>query len=152
MPRVRGESGRGCQVTLIRSILNRFERFDIANAAGNVFMRRYKLLKTNSGNVYLHEILRSDEDMCLHDHPWSFITIILRGGYREQLPRGKFWRRPGQLLIRPAQTAHRVEVDRPAWSLVIVSRKWRDWGFFTRDGWRAFRVGQPRPICEGGAA
>jgi hypothetical protein len=132
----------------MRRILSRLDRFDIENAAGSVYMRRYKLLKTRWGNIYLHEILRSDEDKCLHDHPWPFITIILRSGYREQLPSGTFWRRPGTLLLRPARSAHRIEVDKPAWSLVIVGRKWRAWGFFTRDGWRAFVPGQPRPICE----
>lgn len=138
-------------MSLLRNILSRFDRFDITNAAGSVFMRRYKLLKTRWGNVYLHEILRSDEDNCLHDHPWSFVTLILAGGYREQMPHGTFWRRPGALLVRPATTAHRVEVDRPAWSLVCVSPKWRPWGFFTVHGWRQFFAGQMRPICEDGS-
>lgn len=129
-------------------LLGRFEWFDITNAAGDVFMRRYKLVRTRFGNIYLHHILRSDEDLCLHDHPWSFITIILRGGYREVMRHGTFWRRPGTLLIRPARTAHRIEVDRPAWSLVLVGPKWREWGFFTKHGWRKFAPGQARPICE----
>lgn len=135
-------------MNLLRTLLSHFERFDITNAAGDVFMRRYKILLTRWGNVYLHEILRSDEDRCLHDHPWSFVTIILWGGYREQMRLGTFWRRPGRLLVRPALTAHRIEVDRPAWSLVVVGPKWRRWGFFTSRGWEAFRPGQPRPICE----
>jgi hypothetical protein len=135
-------------MTLVHRLLSHVDRFDITNAAGSVFMRRYKLVRTRWGNVYLHEILRSDEDNCLHDHPWSFVSLILWGGYREQLPSGKFWRRPGRFMVRPARTAHRVEVDRPAWSLVIVGKKSRAWGFFGRDGWRAFVPGQPRPICE----
>jgi hypothetical protein len=133
---------------IIHRLLARFAYFDIANAAGDVFMRRYKLIQSRWGNVYLHHIRRSDEDNCLHDHPWSFVTLILRGGYREVMTNGTFWRRPGTLLIRPALTAHRIEVDRPAWSLVVVGKKWRAWGFFTRAGWRPFRAGQPRPICE----
>lgn len=31
----------------------------------------------------VHEILRSDTDRHLHDHPWSYTTIILKGGYTE---------------------------------------------------------------------
>lgn len=132
------------------TFLSRFNRLDIANAAGSVFMRRYRLLTTRWGNLYLHEILRSDEDKCLHDHPWRFITLILIGGYREELPTRTEWRPSGTLLYRPATWRHRVEIDRPAWSLVWVSRKVRRWGFFTRHGWRAFVLGEPRPICEDG--
>jgi hypothetical protein len=31
----------------------------------------------------VHTILSSDDDRALHDHPWAFVTIILRGGYVE---------------------------------------------------------------------
>jgi hypothetical protein len=132
----------------MRRLLRRFKRLEIANAAGSVFMVRYYLVKWGWFNVYLHEILRSDEDLCLHDHPWRFATLILSGGYREVLPNGVRWRPPGAFLFRAAKFRHRVEVDRPAWSLVLVGRKFRAWGFFTRLGWRAWQYGQPRPICE----
>lgn len=124
------------------------EYFDITNAAGDVFMRRYKLLQTPWGNLYLHHFLRSDEDLCLHDHPWRFVTLILWGGYREVLPGGARHRPPGTLLFRPATFRHRIECDRPAWSLVFVGTKRRAWGFWTRFGWRRFTPGQARPICE----
>jgi hypothetical protein len=132
----------------MRRILNRFKRLDIANNAGDVFMRRYYLLKWGWFNVYLHEILRSDEDLCLHDHPWRFATLILAGGYDEVLPGGVRHRPPGTFLFRPAKFRHRIECTRPAWSLVFVGRKCRAWGFFTRLGWRQWFPGQARPICE----
>lgn len=40
--------------------------------------------KPNFGNIYLHEIMRSDDDPDPHDHPWDFTSIILRGGYRDE--------------------------------------------------------------------
>jgi len=33
-------------------------------------------------NVFLHHFLRSDPDD-VHDHPWGYFTIILKGGYWE---------------------------------------------------------------------
>jgi len=36
-------------------------------------------------NVFLHKFLKSDPDD-VHDHPWPFLTIILRGGYYEWRP------------------------------------------------------------------
>lgn len=34
-------------------------------------------------NVYLHRFMRSDDDRALHDHPWSNLSILLRGSYGE---------------------------------------------------------------------
>ena len=40
-------------------------------------------------NIFLHKFLKSDPDD-LHDHPWSYRTIILWGGYWEYTDKGKF--------------------------------------------------------------
>lgn len=34
-------------------------------------------------SVYLHCFLRSDDDRALHDHPWSYVTVLLFGRYEE---------------------------------------------------------------------
>jgi hypothetical protein len=34
-------------------------------------------------NVYLHKIVRSDDDRALHDHPWYWLSVMLRGRYAE---------------------------------------------------------------------
>jgi hypothetical protein len=44
-------------------------------------------INTPFGGVKLHHILRSDEDRDCHDHPWSFLSIVLRGGYWEHRPK-----------------------------------------------------------------
>ena len=36
-------------------------------------------------NVFLHKFLKSDPDD-VHDHPWPYATLILRGGYWEWTP------------------------------------------------------------------
>ncbi|MFY9716316.1 MAG: hypothetical protein WAK40_00025, partial [Thermoplasmata archaeon] len=46
-----------------------------------LYLRRFILLGTRFGNVYLHHICRSDDDADPHDHPWSFVTFILSGEY-----------------------------------------------------------------------
>lgn len=33
-------------------------------------------------SIKIHDILASDS-LCLHDHPWGFITFLLKGGYYE---------------------------------------------------------------------
>lgn len=131
----------------VPAILARVDQLDITGSDGSVFMRRYRLLRTRWGGFYLHQFLRGDEDKCLHDHPWRFVTLILSGGYTEVLPNGTRWRPPGTLLYRPAEHRHRVDCDRVCWSLVFVCRKSRPWGFWTVRGWQQWLLGQ-RPICE----
>jgi hypothetical protein len=45
-----------------------------------------RAINTRFGGVKLHHILRSDDDRDLHDHPWSFLSIVLKGGYWEHTP------------------------------------------------------------------
>jgi hypothetical protein len=154
-------------MNLFRRLIGLVPCQDIGDGKGSVFFYRYTLLKTRRFAVYLHEFLRSDHDRCLHDHPWSFATLILRGGYWEVTPERwaqadpgdenpvgevRHWRQPGYFGRYPADHAHRIEIEpgtRP-WSLVFVGRKHRPWGFYTRDGFVRWKPGYS-PICEAGA-
>ena len=51
-------------------------------------VRWYLFLKDRKNfpfNVTLHKVLKSDEPV-LHDHPWNWGAIILKGGYYEHIP------------------------------------------------------------------
>lgn len=112
-------------------------------------------------NIYLHQILRSDDDRALHDHPWVNMSIILWGGYIEHVferppvegielpPVVQKRRRFLSVVYRRADQAHRLElyrkekrhgrlagyVEKPCWSLFITWRKRRPWGFWgTKEG------------------
>lgn len=119
-----------------------FTRFAITGGNGTTFLVRYTLLKTERFAIRLHHFLRSDEDKCLHDHPWPFVSIILRGGYYEETEEGTHWRRRGSVLRRPAEWRHRVLIPygRHAWTLVITGTECRNWGFWTNEGWRSWRI------------
>ena len=97
-------------------------------------------------NVFLHKFLKSDPDD-VHDHPWPYFTVILRGGYYEWIPQfdsagRKFgeighWRGPGHFRISSATSYHRIELDPDvtAWTLFCPGPKQRDWGFLVRNKW-----------------
>lgn len=91
---------------------------------------RYFLLRTRWLSIYLHHLVASDEDRALHDHPWSFLTFLLTGGYYEYTEDGRFWRRQFSALYRPAEWAHRLELTRPVWTLVFRWSRRREWGFW----------------------
>ncbi len=106
------------------------------------YMERFWILRTPWLSARLHRILRSDHDRDLHDHPWDYASVILRGGYWEVTADGKRWYGPGSVVFRRAGHLHRLVLPdgAPATTLFIHRRKRRDWGFRTATGWVDWRT------------
>ena len=87
-------------------------------------------------NVFLHNFHKGDLDD-LHDHPWPYFTLILRGGYWEHTPKGKFWRRPGHFRFSSPKSLHRIELEPgiEPWTLFVPGPKLREWGFIKDGAW-----------------
>lgn len=114
------------------------------------YLERYYLFLKNRDsfpfNIFLHRFLRSDPDD-VHDHPWPYFTLILRGGYWEWVPQfnnkgdkiGEIakWRAPGHFRICSAHSFHRIELDPDVdcWTLFVPGMKQRDWGFLVKNRW-----------------
>ena len=111
--------------------------------------RYYVFLKERTWfpfNAFVHKFLKSDPDD-VHDHPWPYATLILRGGYWEWVPQfnkqGKMigeiahWRRPGHFRTSSATSLHRIELDPSVecWTLFMPGPKQREWGFISRGVW-----------------
>lgn len=87
--------------------------------------------------VRVHHILRSDKGRDPHDHPWPYLTIILRGGYHETryndegVPVAAKWYGPGSVIFRPAKSWHMLDLPPydTCWTLFITGRKKQKWGF-----------------------
>ena len=102
-------------------------------------IRYYLFLKERKWfpfNIFLHKFLQGDPDE-LHDHPWPYLTIILKGGYWEVTPKGRFWRGPGSFRFATPKSLNRVELEKGihAWTLFIPGPKIRDWGFIVNGKW-----------------
>lgn len=100
-------------------------------------MRRW-VLQTPLGGLRLHHFLRGDGDRNPHDHPFGFVTLVLRGSYVDVSDEGRDKLRVGSVRCRPAHHAHRVETD-GCWTLVLCSAMRRRWGFLTERGWVPWR-------------
>jgi hypothetical protein len=113
-------------------------RETICNPAGEPYLIRYRIVQTPWLGLYLHHILRSDDDRALHDHPWPFLSFILRGGYWEHTPIGRAWYPPLSILWRCPEQLHRLELPetKTAWTLVVRGRRRRAWGFHDNGQWR----------------
>jgi hypothetical protein len=96
--------------------------------------------------VFIHKFLKSDPDD-VHDHPWPYATLILKGGYNEWVPTfdkdGKkigevcHWRGPGHFRISSANSYHRIEMVEgvAAWTMFMPGPQRREWGFLVKDKW-----------------
>jgi hypothetical protein len=114
------------------------------------YIRRWWIIPRNPlFNIYVHRIGRNDDDRALHDHPWINVSIVLRGGYVEVTPKGKFWRGEGSIVFRRARAAHRLALrplndgsgnGRVCWSLFITGPRIRHWGFHCPKGWVPWEV------------
>lgn len=117
---------------------------------GELYLTRYYVfLKERTKfpfNIFLHKFHKSD-DPVLHDHPWPYATLILKGGYWEWIPqfnsRGEKmgeiakWRAPGHFRLCSANSFHRIELDPgvDTWTLFMPGPQKRDWGFLVKNRW-----------------
>lgn len=103
----------------------------------------------------IHELLRSDNDRHLHDHPWPFVSVILRGGYWEERPlydrAGLYtgckvrWYGPGSILFRKATDFHLLRLPSvPAkgmepqhcWTLFLTFAYQQKWGYLVHPAYK----------------
>lgn len=109
-----------------------FRKKVITREDGTPYLERTYYIKTKLFQIVKHKILQSDAD-CLHDHPWNFCSIILKGGYYEgteawQVLQGselkyfkeKYgenslyykWYGVGSILFRKAEWKHKLRLDK----------------------------------------
>ena len=109
-------------------------------------LTRLHLVKTPWFAVCLHWLNKPDPESHLHDHPVSFLSIILKGGYTEF--RGTPF--PDSTKIMAETRVHRwynyiyasrydvhtIKSVKPnTLTLCFMGPKVREWGFHTPDGW-----------------
>jgi len=92
--------------------------------------------KTFPFNIFLHKFLKSDPEE-LHDHPWNYRTLVIKGGYWETTPTGKYWRGVGHFRKCEAESFHRVEVEPgvACWTIFMPGKQRRNWGFDAQGTW-----------------
>jgi len=114
------------------------------------YLERYYLFlkdrKRFPFNIFLHKFLKGDPDD-VHDHPWPYATLILKGGYWEWIPQFNAkgekineiaaWRKPGHFRTCAANSYHRIELDPnvETWTLFMPGKHKRDWGFLVKNKW-----------------
>lgn len=115
--------------------------------------------------IMVHHFLPESRDRDVHDHPWQFVTIVLKGQYVDvstcQVCKGKNLgvtcfecggdgvkkelMVPGMMRYRSTAHAHQTFAGRKGcWTVVIVGPIERMWGFFKNGEWLPWREYEDR--------
>lgn len=105
---------------------------EIKSKDGVLHFRRWRILTTPWFVINLHGIYMPDEDKHLHNHPWSFINIVLKGWYTERLMNENFKIRfPGSIIKRNASAFHKIDSleSKSVYTLNIMWGTQKSWGY-----------------------
>jgi len=104
---------------------------EIKSKEGVLHFRRWRILYTPWFKINLHGIYHHDEDKHLHNHPWNFLNIILKGYYVEELEGKLSFRYPGQVAKRTKNQFHKIEslLSKSVYTLNIMWGKEEVWGY-----------------------
>jgi len=116
------------------AFMQKFEVPDYDHPERN-YLTRWRLIQTPWFGIYVHKLEGPDPRATLHDHPWSFVSFILKGGYHEHrlnpVTREVEERDVGFCNIMRRDDAHFIEYLHrgPTWSLLFVGKRRRTWGY-----------------------
>lgn len=144
----------------------RFIKREVIGPAECPILIRWTLLNfgRGTGKLMLHRFLPNADDRAVHDHPWPFVTFVLRGYYDDwnmcerclgtgegealdvrRFPCGACGgsgiqhgerMKPLTLRYRPAEHVHRTRAGPDGcWTLIWAGPVERRWGFWRRGVW-----------------
>lgn len=114
------------------------KRFEIPTFDDDgLYLTRWRIVQTPWFSLYLHRFDAPDSRPTLHDHPWTFVSLMLRGGYMErrlnphtmqvdEAHRVRWINRVRASDAHAIMTLARV----PSWSLLLVGPRVRTWGYW----------------------
>lgn len=112
---------------------------------GRVYLDRWGWQYKPIGGVFIHRMQAPDPGVDMHDHPFTFWSFIIKGGYiefRQDIRRAEFCpktelRRLWTWRKMRLDECHRIIAiwrNKPCWTLVIHGPVRRTWGFYLPDG------------------
>lgn len=129
---------------MIKKFINRVFRLEEINGHElcPTYMYRWTLLKFGSYGIYVHHFVADDWSRDMHDHPKRFISIGFKGRYIEETPSGTKEYKAPWIRSFPADHIHRISLHpgEDCWTLVMVLKNVRKWGFWNSGKWIPWRV------------
>ena len=110
---------------------------EIRSKEGKLHFRRWEILKTRWFSIYIHGIYAADQDKHLHNHPWDYKSIVLKGSYIEETNNGVNLLKFGTVTSRNGKDYHKIKtlLTKSVYTLFIVSPAKRVWGYQVDGSW-----------------
>jgi hypothetical protein len=110
---------------------------EIRSKEGKLHFRRWQLLKTPWFSIYIHGIYAPDQDKHLHNHPWDYKSLVLKGSYIEETTVGTNILSPGTFTSRSGESYHKIKklLTKSVYTLFIVTPVKRVWGYQVDGKW-----------------
>ena len=112
---------------------------EIRSKTGELHFTRWRIFSIPKWNInlYLHRIAINDLDKHPHDHPWNYITFIIKGGYVERCNDRVCIRQLFDISRKKATETHKIVhlLGKVCYTLVFTYGKKRTWGYQTEKGW-----------------
>jgi len=116
------------------------QRMTIPCFDGTDYLVRLRVVQTPWFGIYLHDIHKDDGDRAPHNHPWSFLSFVVRGNYTEWLypeplsrPEHYVEQTHGRWTVHRMGriAAHRIVEAAPGLkTLIVTGPRQASWGFF----------------------
>ncbi|GAF74628.1 unnamed protein product [marine sediment metagenome] len=102
------------------------------------FLLRFTLLEIGPLHIRTHKIIGEDVTSLLHNHPFNYISIIIRGGYTETVKsrKGLVEKRHGlfSFVSRRASTYHRIDTVLPETTTLFFAFGRKSWNAIQQSG------------------
>jgi hypothetical protein len=110
---------------------------EIRSKEGKLHFRRWQILKTPWFSIYIHGIYAPDQDKHLHNHPWDYKSLVLKGSYIEETNNGVNLLKFGSVTSRNGEDYHKIKtlLTNSVYTLFIVSPAKRTWGYQVDGKW-----------------
>jgi hypothetical protein len=108
---------------------------EIKSKEGTLHFRRWEILKTPWFSIWLHGIYAADKDLHLHNHPWDFKSIVIKGSYIEETQDGFVEQYTGKFNSRNGKSFHKIKklLSPVVYTLFFVGKEKRKWGYLVND-------------------
>jgi len=119
---------------MLKTLLNLLPKNEIAdecNDGAGLLMTRYYLSPKIFGlRLVLHQFHRSDNDRHYHDHPWNFISWIIKGSYIEHFPvPNGIYRVPANRNVKVIYGEGVADIQQchRRWDIIKRPKEWKHW-------------------------
>lgn len=120
-----------------------WQRMTIPCKDGTDYLVRLRIVQTPIFAIYLHDIHEDDGDRDPHNHPWSFLSFVLRGQYTEMVYPDPIESRSNYVFKTHERfsihrmgrvSAHRIIDASPGLkTLIFTGPRKASWGFFRQE-------------------